>query len=52
MLKFGDRGYEFFYDLGSDVTFSIATVPKEEKVEFIHAIEYKRSLGKRFKQKQ
>lgn len=30
MLKFGDRGYELFYDLGSDVTFSIATVPKEK----------------------
>jgi len=50
-LKFGDIGYELFYKLDESTTFSIATVPKDENVEIIHAIEYKRNLGKRFRQK-
>lgn len=50
-LKFGDIGYELFYHLNDNTTFSIATVPKEDKIEIIHAVEYKRSLGKRLRQK-
>jgi len=48
-LKYGDIGYEFFYKLSNNITFSIAFCPKENRLEFIHAIEYKRDLGKRFK---
>lgn len=51
-LKFGDIGYELFYQIKDNETFSIATVPKEEKVKIIHAIEYKRSLGKRLNKQQ
>ena len=51
VLKYGDVGYELFYKLSNNVTFSIATCPKEKKIDFIHAIEYKRSLAKRFKMK-
>jgi len=46
-LKFGDWGYELFYGLTNNVTFSIATCPKKDKILIIHAIEYKRSLRKR-----
>lgn len=49
-LKFGDIGYELFYSLSNNITFSIATVPKKDRIEIIHAIEYKRSLGKRLRQ--
>ena len=49
-LKFGDEGYELFYRVSNNVTFSIATCPKKESLEIIHAIEYKRNLAKRFKQ--
>lgn len=48
-LKYGDDGYELFYDLSNNITFSIATCPKGEKLLIIHAIEYKRSLEKRFR---
>lgn len=48
-LKHGDIGYELFYKLSSNRTFSIATCPKNKKVLIIHAIEYKRSLEKRFR---
>ena len=48
-LKFGDFGYELFYRISNNVTFSIATVPKQDRLEIIHAIEYKRSLGKRLR---
>ena len=48
-LKFGDLGYELFYEISGDVSFSIATCPKDEKVLIIHAVEYKRSLEKRIK---
>jgi hypothetical protein len=48
-LKFGDMGYELFYSLSNNVTFSIATCPKDREVLVIHAVEYKRKLEKRFK---
>ncbi len=48
-LKYGDLGYELFYKLSNNIYFSIATCPKNNKVLIIHAIEYKRSLEKRFK---
>jgi len=48
-LKFGDTGYELFYQLNNNSTFSIATVPKKDNIEIIHAVEYKRDLGKRLK---
>ena len=48
-LKFGDIGYELFYGLSNNLTFSIATIPTKEKVEIIHAIEYKRKLDYKFK---
>jgi|SRR3989344_1584085 len=49
ILRFGDVGYELFYNLGDNTTFSIATCPKDNKILIIHAVEYKRSLDKRFK---
>lgn len=49
ILKYGDIGYELFYRLSGNRCFSIATCPKDKKVLIIHAIEYKRSLEKRFK---
>ncbi len=48
-LKKGDLGYELFYDLSNNVSFSIATCPQNEKVLIIHAVEYRRSLEKRIK---
>ena len=48
-LKYGDIGYELFYKLSNKTYFSIATCPKDKKLLIIHAIEYKRSLEKRFK---
>lgn len=48
-LRYGDEGYELFYSLGNNITFSIATCPKGKRLLIIHAIEYKRSLAKRFK---
>jgi len=50
-LKFGDIGYELFYKISNNITFSIATCPKKEKLEIIHAIEYKRDLTKRLRKK-
>jgi len=50
-LKQGDMGYELFYRLSNNTYFSIATCPKNKKVLIIHAIEYKRSLDKRFKRR-
>ncbi len=50
-LKFGDLGYELFYKISDNVTFSIATVPKKDIVEIIHAIEYRRNLGERLNKK-
>lgn len=47
-LKYGDTGYELFYGISNNITFSIATCPKGGSLELIHAIEYKRSLGRRF----
>ncbi len=49
ILKYGDIGYELFYRLSNNITFSIATCPKGNRLELVHAIEYKRSLGRRFK---
>src|SRR3989344_7444187 len=46
-LKFGDWGYELFYSLSNNVTFSIALCPIDNRIDFIHAIEFKRNLGKR-----
>lgn len=54
-LKFGDIGYELFYKLNINSSLSIAIIPLKNKIEFIHAIEYKRNLDKRikdFKQKR
>lgn len=48
-LKYGDVGYELFYKISSNISFSIGTCPKDEKVLIIHAIEYKKSLAKRFR---
>jgi len=48
-LKYGDIGYELFYNLSNNTYFSIATCPKENKLIIIHAVEYKRNLEKRFK---
>ena len=50
-LKFGDIGYELFYNLSNNTYFSIATIPKDNKLLIIHAVEYKRDLRYRFKQK-
>ena len=49
ILKFGDIGYELFYSLSDDITFSIALCPVRNHINFVHAIEYKRSLAKRLK---
>jgi len=46
-LRFGDIGYELFYHLSNNITFSIAMCPKKDKIEIIHAIEYRRNLAKR-----
>lgn len=48
-LKKGDLGYELFYDLSNNISFSIATCPQDDKVLIIHAVEYKRNLEKRIK---
>lgn len=48
-LKLGDIGYELFYKISNNITFSIATCPKNNKVLIIHAVEYKRNIEKRFK---
>jgi hypothetical protein len=50
-LKHGDFGYELFYRLSGNTYFSIATCPKNKNILIIHAVEYKRSLEKRFKRK-
>ena len=50
-LRFGDIGFELFYKLSQNATFSIATCPKNKNLLIIHAIEYKRNLEKRFKKK-
>jgi len=50
-MKQGDVGYELFYDLSNNTSFSIATIPKNTDVLIIHAVEYKRDLRHRFKQK-
>ncbi len=51
ILKRGDIGYELFYRLSNNTYLSIATCPKNKNLLIIHAIEYKRSLEKRFKRK-
>ena len=51
IIKNRDVGYELFYDLSNNTFFSIATIPKEHNVLVIHAVEYKRDLRYRFKQK-
>lgn len=48
-MKKGDLGYELFYKMSNNTTFSIATIPKENIVFIIHLIEYKRNLSYRFK---
>ena len=48
-LKFGDLDYEFFYEMGKNITFSIAICLKDNKILIIHAVEYKRNLEKRIK---
>ena len=49
ILKYGDMGYELFYKLSNNTYFSIATCPKDKNILIIHAIEYKRSLERRFR---
>ena len=49
-LKFGDFGYELFYDTGNNITFSIAICPVNGRIDVIHAIEYKRSLKYKFRE--
>jgi len=44
----GKVGYEFFYKLSSNQSFSISTFPSKKKVIVNHAILYNRSLQKRF----
>lgn len=44
-----DIGYELFYKISNNATFSIATIPKNDAVLIIHAVEYKRKLDDRFK---
>jgi hypothetical protein len=51
VLKYGDIGYELFYKLSNNISFSIATCPKDKTLLIIHAVEYKRSLEKRFKKR-
>lgn len=51
MLKYGDMGYELFYNLSNSSYFSIATCPKDKEVLIIHAVEYKRSLDKRLRKR-
>jgi len=48
-LPKGDIGYELFYSLSNNTTFSIATIPKDDKLIIVHAVEYKRKLDHRFK---
>lgn len=48
-MKKGELGYELFYKMSNNTTFSIATIPKENSVLIIHLIGYKRSLDYRFK---
>jgi len=48
-LRKGDKGFELFYKLSGNTSFSIATCPKNNKVLIIHAVEYKRNLEKRIK---
>ncbi len=50
-LRYGDMGYELFYEMSNNTYFSIATCPKDKNLLIIHAIEYKRSLEKRFRRK-
>lgn len=47
VLKYGDMGYELFYNLSNNLHFSIATCPKDKELLIIHAVEYKRKLDKR-----
>lgn len=48
-LKKGDLGYELFYSISNNASFSIATCPKDGGILIIHAVEYKRDLEKRIK---
>lgn len=48
-LKLGDIGYELFYKISNNTTYSIATLPKDKNLLIIHLIEYKRNLDQRFK---
>ncbi|EFK96337.1 hypothetical protein LDC_1630 [sediment metagenome] len=48
-LKKGDLGYELFYHLTNNTSFSIATCPINSKLLIIHAVLYKRNLEKRIK---
>src|SRR3989344_4641515 len=38
-LKLGDLGFELFYEMSNNITFSIATCPKDEKVFFLYFLE-------------
>lgn len=51
ILKFGDDGYELFYRLDDNTDFSIATIPKRDKILIIHAVEYKRDIKKRLRER-
>ncbi|MFA7708243.1 MAG: hypothetical protein WCX73_04805 [Candidatus Pacearchaeota archaeon] len=49
ILTSGNIGYELFYKLSNNTSFSIATIPKNNNLLIIHLIEYKRNLDYRFK---
>lgn len=51
ILKYGNIGYELFYKISENTDFSIATCPQKDKILIIHAVEYKRNLDKRLKNK-
>ncbi len=51
ILKYGDIGYELFYKISENTDFSIATCPQKDKILIIYAVEYKRNLDKRLKNK-
>ena len=51
VLRYGDIGYELFYDLSNNTYFSIAVCPKDNEILIIHAVEYKRKLDSRLRRR-
>ncbi len=48
ILKYGDEGYELFYELGRNNYFAIAMIPEADRLKIVHVIEYKRNIKQRF----